>query len=263
MRSSSVFSKVASVLCSVCLLCNVNSLFADDYDAAIGKIIVTIDGGSATKKSPISQAIAEKFNLIYVETGALYRVVVDALLRANITPVAINTARVEEFLKNAKFSMYVDGRTLKFSINDVYLTPRELRSEKINSNVAEYGALFKCISDFCIAHIKEVPNLREMHEFDGIIAEGRICGTYFFPKADVKFWFYATNDAKLDFRLNIEKEVDDPIKRDSLDLSRKFYPMVKPDDAVVVWTSSRSVEDNINLVSAFIDQKIDLKKHSK
>lgn len=255
------FFKTVLVLCVACLSCCGNFLKADD--AINDKMIVTIDGGSATKKSPISQAIAEKFNFVYVETGALYRTVVEALMRENITSDLENKKRIKNFLRQAKFEMHLEGRTVKFSINGICLTPRELRSETINSKVAEYSSRFKSISDFCTKNLRSVLDLEEIREFNGVIAEGRTCGTYIFPEADLKFWFYATDDAKVDFRLNVEKESDNPLQRDSLDFSRKFYPMSKPDDAIVVWTSSRSIKNNTKLVWAFVEQKSDLKKHSK
>lgn len=257
------FSKVLPII--ACTLCFMPITRADDgnSDEVNVPIIITIDGGSATKKSPISQAIAERFNLVYFETGALYRTVVDALIRADIEPSADDEERVAEFLDNSKFEMYLEGRTVRFAINDVYLTPHDLRSKEINSKVAEYSSSLKSISDFCISRAREIADLREFSAFDGIIAEGRTCGVYVYPDADLKFWFYATDDAKLDFRLNVEKESDDPLRRDRLDFAREFYPMVCPENAILVWTSSRSIEDNINLVSAFVEQKIDQKKHSK
>ncbi|MDR1891383.1 MAG: (d)CMP kinase [Puniceicoccales bacterium] len=228
-----------------------------------GKILVTIDGGSATKKSPISQAIAEKFNLIYIETGAAYRTIVHLLMQAGITPEPENESKVDEFFKNAKCKCILDGRKVKFVINEVSLSAKELRAEDINANVAKYTSSFKSISDFCIKHIRKVMNLKEVLDFNGIIAEGRTCGTYIFPEADVKFWFKATDTSKIDFRLGVEKESDNPVERDKIDFSRTFYPVVKPQNAVEIWTSSRTTEENIALVSAFVEQKLDVKKHSK
>ncbi|MDR1457868.1 MAG: (d)CMP kinase [Puniceicoccales bacterium] len=227
------------------------------------KIIVTIDGGSATKKSPIARALAKKFNLVYVETGALYRTIAHVLIQAGIMPESKNESKVDEFLKDAKCECFLKNWKAKFSVNGVHLTSKELRAEDINANVAKYSSLFKSISDFCIKHIQEVVNLRKIQKFNGIVVEGRTCGTYIFPEADVKFWFLATDLAKIDFRLNVEKEIDNPVERDMLDFSRAFHPMVKPEHAIEVWTSSRSMEGNIALVSAFVEQKLDVKKHSK
>ncbi len=254
------FWKFSRTLLLICLLGN-NVALQASIDK--NKIYVTIDGGSATKKSVISQAIAEKFNFMYFETGALYRTVIEVLMRENIAPSIDNEEHVAEFLEHAKLEMYLDGRAVRFIVNDVCLAPRELRAGKINKNVAKYTSLFQSISDFCIKHAQDVINLEGFAEFDGIIVEGRTCGTYIFPDADLKFWLYATEEAKLEFRKNVEHEIDNPIKRDNLDFSRKFYPVIKPENAIEIWTSSRSMEENINIVSAFIEQKIDLKKQNK
>ncbi|MDR0742043.1 MAG: (d)CMP kinase [Puniceicoccales bacterium] len=227
------------------------------------KILVTIDGGSATKKSPIAQALAKKFNLVYIETGALYRTIAHVLIQAGIMPESKNENEINEFLEDAKCECLLEDWKIKFSINGVCLTAKELRAGDINANVAKYSSLFKSINDFCTKRTQEVINLKEIQEFNGIVAEGRTCGTYIFPEADVKFWLMAADSDKIDFRLNVEKEVDNPIERDELDFSRTFHPVVKPKHAVEVWTSSRSMEENIALVSAFVEQKLDLKKHSK
>jgi cytidylate kinase len=226
------------------------------------KIIVTIDGGSATKKSPIARALAKKFNLVYIETGALYRTITHMLIQAGIAPESKNESKIDNFLKDAKCEYLLKNRKVKFIINGVCLTGKELRAEDINANVAKYSSLFKSINDFCIKCTREVINLKKIQKFNGIVAEGRTCGTYMFPEADVKFWFLATDLAKMDFRLNVEKEIDNPIERDRLDLSRTFYPIVKPEHAIEIWTSSRPMEENIALVSAFVEQKLDVKKHS-
>jgi cytidylate kinase len=228
-----------------------------------GKLLVTIDGGSATKKSPIAQALSKKFKMAYIETGALYRTIAHGLIQAGIMPESKNESQVDDFLKNAICEYLLEGRKVKFSINGISLTAKELRARDINANVAKYSSLFKSINDFCIKHIQEVINLEEIQKFNGIVAEGRTCGTYIFPEADVKFWLMATDSARIDFRLNVEKEVDNPIERDKLDFSRTFYPVVKPEHAVEVWTSSRSTEENIILVAAFVEQKLDVKRHSK
>ncbi|MDR2432244.1 MAG: (d)CMP kinase [Puniceicoccales bacterium] len=239
--------------------CEVDTEIFPLYD----KIVVTIDGGSATKKSPITQALAKKFNLVYVETGALYRTVTYVLIQAGVAPESNNESKIDEFLKDAKYECFLEDGKAKFSINGVCLTSKELRAEDINANVAKYSSLFKSINDFCIKHIREVLNLKEIQKFNGIAAEGRTCGTYIFPEADVKFWFLATDSAKIDFRIDVEKEIDNPIERDKLDFSRTFHPMKKPEYAIEVWTSSRPMEENIALVLAFVEQKLDVKKHSK
>ncbi len=256
------FSKTFCIALISCIICS-NFLICAEQPAKNDKIYITVDGGSATKKSPISQAIAERFNLVYLETGAMFRTITYALLQEGILPIMSNEARVDEFLNKSKFEIFLEGRVVKFTINGIRLSHEELRSEKVNANVAEYTSLFKSISDFCIKYAQSVVDLKDFQKFDGIIAEGRTCGMYLFPNADLKFWFSATVDAKLDFRKNVEKEIDNPVRRDSIDFSRKFYPMIQPQGAIHIWTSSRSIDDNITIVSSFVEQKLDYKKHFK
>jgi cytidylate kinase len=235
--------------------------FGDKGQNFSAKMIITIDGGSATKKSPVSRAIAKKFDLLYLETGAIYRAVTHTLMHAGIEPVIGDRRKADSFLAKAKFKCFVEDNFVQFSINGVHLDAKELRSPEINANVAKYTSTFKSIHDFCTKCALDVLNLREFTEHKGVVAEGRGCGIYLFPDADLKFWFVASDNAKVDFRLNVEKEMDNPLERDELDFNRAFCPTVKPEDAIVIWTSSRTIEENVALVSAFVEQKLDIKTH--
>jgi cytidylate kinase len=256
-------SKLPLVL-SIALFFGFNTVYGHNKPNAnfSTKMIVTIDGGSATKKSPISRAIAKKFDLLYLETGAIYRTVTYALMKAGIEPEIGNKRRADKFLAKAKFKCFVQDGIVQFSVNDIHLSAKEMRSKEINGNVAKYSSTFKSVSDFCTKCALDVLNSREFAEHKGLIAEGRTCGIILFPDADLKFWFIALESAKLDFRLNIEKEEDNPVERDELDSKRAFYPMTEPENAIVVWTSSRVMEANIALVAAFVEQKLDVKLHA-
>jgi cytidylate kinase len=230
--------------------------------AMAGKVVATIDGGSATKKSPISLAIAKKFNFVYIETGAVYRTVTHLLMQAGIKPVDGNEKKVNKFLARAKYKCSIVDGVAQFTINGVRLSAEQLRSGEINANVAQYGLLFESINNFCMKCISDAVNSGELAKYGGIIAEGRTCGEYLFTDADLKFWFIASNDEKLRFRVGVEMEVDDPIERDRIDFSRTFHPVVRPNGAIDVWPSSRTIEENIAMVSAFIEQKLDAKAHA-
>jgi cytidylate kinase len=184
-------------------------------------------------------------------------------LRANIDSTSDNESEIIRFLTETKFECFVESNIVKFKINDVHLSPEELRSKEINANVARYASICPAVDDFCRKCALEVLNLKEFSEHNGIIAEGRTCGMYLFPDADIKFWFMAPDTANIDFRLNVEREADDPVERDRIDFTRTFYPIIKSKEAIEVWTSSRTIEENIDLVAAFIEQKLDVKRHAK
>ncbi|MDR2812873.1 MAG: (d)CMP kinase [Puniceicoccales bacterium] len=222
-------------------------------------ILITIDGGSATKKSPIAKSLAEKFNLIYVESGAIYRTIAHVLLKHNLEPRPENKQKIEDFLKNVPWKVVIKNRYACFIVDNEILSDKELRSESLNATVALYASQFESVHDFGLKIARKALDYIRTDGFDGIIAEGRTCGTKTFPEADLKFWFSASAKAKIDFRLGEEKEVDDPLKRDELDKASPFAPLTEPEGAIHIWTHSRSLADNIHLISAFVEQKIDEK----
>jgi cytidylate kinase len=223
------------------------------------KILVTIDGGSATKKSPITKSLSEKFNLIYLESGAIFRTVSHVLLRHKMEPKIENKQKIETFLNAVSWKVSVKNRHTCFVIDGEILSDKELRSPQLNATVALYSSQFESVQKFCQKVARKVIDYVEIENSGGLIAEGRTCGTKTFPEADLKFWFNASSDAKITFRLNEEKEIDDPLNRDALDKACTFAPLKEPENAIRVWTNNRSIPKNIYLLSAFIEQKLDEK----
>ncbi|MDR3317542.1 MAG: (d)CMP kinase [Puniceicoccales bacterium] len=223
------------------------------------KILVTIDGGSATKKSPVAKSISEKMNFIYFETGAIYRTVAYVLAKHRLKPKIENKYKIEEFLRNVSWKTCIKNRYACFIIDGEMLSDKELRSDELNATVAVYASLFESVHTFCYKVARATLPYIQSEDLAGLIAEGRTCGTQYFPEADLKFWFNASAAAKVAFRLNEEKEVDDPLKRDELDKNQLFFPLKEPGGAVRIWTHNRSLPENICLVSAFVEQKIDEK----
>jgi cytidylate kinase len=222
-------------------------------------ILVTIDGGSATKKSPITNDLAKNFNLIYLESGALYRTISYVLIKHKLDPKPENTRKIEDFLKTVNWKVTVRNRYACFIVDGEILSDKELRSDQLNATVALYSSQFESVHNFCLKVARKVLDFVATDGFRGLIAEGRTCGTKTFPEADLKFWFNASAQAKIDFRLNEEKEVDDPLQRDTMDKASPFAPLKEPKYAIRIWTHNRSLADNIRLVSAFIEQKLDEK----
>ncbi|MDR1907208.1 MAG: (d)CMP kinase, partial [Puniceicoccales bacterium] len=223
------------------------------------KILITIDGGSATKKSPIAKSLSEKFDFIYLESGAIYRTVAYVLSKHKIDPKPENKQKIEDFLKNAPWKVTIKNRHACFIVDGEILSDKELRSDQLNATVALYSSQFESVQNFCSKIARKALDYVESEGFKGLIAEGRTCGTKTFPEADLKFWFNASAEAKIDFRLGEEKEVDDPLKRDALDKASIFAPLKEPKNAVRIWTYNRSLAENIRLVSALIEQKLDEK----
>ena len=219
--------------------------------------IVTIDGGSATKKSPIARALLNQFNFLYLETGAIYRALTHFFLEKGLKPDVNNAEEAKKLLKEVKFTMYEEDSYIRFTFDDTELSEADLRSEKINANVALYASAFPSMHYFAIKLAHKVKEFAIDARYTGIVAEGRTCGTLYFPEADLKFWFQAPAKDKIAFRRDEEKQIDDPIKRDELDKKREFAAMKQPKDAIVVNTNERSLQENIELVSKYIEDLFD------
>jgi cytidylate kinase len=222
-------------------------------------LVVTVDGGSAVGKSPITKDLSRKFNLIYVELGAIFRTVAFVLLKHGIDPKPENKQKIEDFLKTVSWKVTVRNRHACFIVDGEILSDKELRSDQLNATVALYSSQFESVHDFCLKVARTMLDFVKIDGFKGLIAEGRTCGTKIFPKADLKFWLEASKEAKINLRLNKEKEKDDPLQRDNLDKASPFAPLRKPEDAVRIWTHNRPLKGNIRLISAFIEQKFDEK----
>ncbi|MDR2806939.1 MAG: (d)CMP kinase [Puniceicoccales bacterium] len=223
------------------------------------KIVVTIDGGSATKKSPIAKSLSRKFDLIYLETGAIYRTIAYVLRKHKMEPKAENKQKIEKFLSDVSWKILIKNNHACFVIDGEILSDKELRSNQLNADVAVYANLFESIHTLCLKIARKTLDHIAIEKLNGLIAEGRTCGTQCFPEADLKFWFNASSEAKVDFRLKKEGEVDDPLKRDELDKNCPFAPLKEPENAVRIWTHNRSISRNINLVASFIEQRFDEK----
>ena len=103
-------------------------------------------------------------------------------------------------------------------------------------------------------------------KFNGIILEGRDCGTVVAPQADIKFYLTANLKVRAERRLNqfikdkkdigYEKVLSDLKDRDRQDKNRKYSPLQKPKDAVVIDNSCYNFEETINIVKKIIFSRI-------
>ncbi|HEY8995848.1 MAG TPA: (d)CMP kinase, partial [Lacunisphaera sp.] len=101
-------------------------------------IIVAIDGGAASGKSSSSRLLAERFNLLHVDTGSFYRHITAELLQRNIP--ATDHAALAGALAGLQFSTRLDGRSARMLIGG-QPAGDEIRSQSVNEHVAHYAAV--------------------------------------------------------------------------------------------------------------------------
>lgn len=211
---------------------------------------IAIDGPSSSGKSTVAQAIAKKLDIIYIDTGAMYRAVTLAVLQDSIE--VSDAERVKKILPTLDLTFKRSDE----GIQEMYLNrqnvSREIRSDEVTANVSE-------ISAYPFVREKLVEDQRNMASTHSVVMDGRDIGTVVLPDAEYKFFLNASAKvrAKRRFDENVEKglsnqtleEIEESIiARDHYDSNREHSPLKKADDAIELETDHLSVEQVVNTI---------------
>ncbi len=218
--------------------------------------VVAIDGPAGVGKGTIAKVVAEKFNLINIDTGATFRCVTLEMLNRNI--------KLDEEDKIIKLLNEINIEIKKVQGEDVVLlngkdVSLEIRTPKVNEFVSP-------VSTLKIVRENLLYLQRKMAEGKNVIVEGRDIGTTVFPNADVKIYLDATPEERANRRVrqNLEKgiecsyeEVLESVKnRDKIDSSRETAPLKRAEDAIYIDCTELSLEQLSNKVFEIIEEKI-------
>lgn len=212
------------------------------------KFNIAIDGPSGVGKSTIAKKIARQYNMIHLDTGAMYRCIAYFLKN--------NPGNIEEKL---------DQIQIQFDNNHVFLNQQdvtdEIRNEEI-SLLASDVAKNEKVRHFLVA------KQREIAKNQGFILDGRDIGSVVLPDAQVKFYLSASAEVRAQRRFNeyqsknIKVELKDLLndieKRDLQDSTRAHSPLIKVVDAYELDTSNKSVEEVIAEACEYIERKVQL-----
>jgi cytidylate kinase len=206
--------------------------------------VIAIDGPAGSGKSTVARAVSARTGLPYLDTGAMYRSVAFAALRAGVDPddaePVANLAREMVLDQTDDGRVLVDGADATIEIRGPEVTRAvsivaanpEVRSE-MRSRQREWAA----------AH-------------GGGVMEGRDIGTVVFPDATLKVYLDAQPEVRAERRskevadLDYETVATDLARRDALDQGREDSPLREADDAVVIDTSDLSVDEIVDAILA-------------
>jgi CMP/dCMP kinase len=223
-------------------------------------MIIVIDGLSGSGKSSTAKAVAEKLGIQYLDSGALYRVATYIWLEAEKdTEKFIDILPLKEiqfdYVDN-HFTVFVDGEDIS----------HEIRKQKVSDHVS------------IVATMPEVRTfinrlMRKAVSSANYIADGRDLGSAVFPDADLKFYMEASIDVRAMRRYKEMKENDESVtfeqvkenlqNRDSRDQTREMDPLVVPEDAYIIDTSSKTFNEQVNEICGVISEKLLLNKNLK
>ncbi len=206
------------------------------------RIIVAIDGYSSCGKSTFAKAIAAKLGYIFIDTGAMYRAVTLAAIRANAVD---NDEALKALLPSLDISFKFND---KRGASDIYLNGERveelIRSMEVNERVSDVSTC----SD--VRH-KLVAIQQQMGERGGIVMDGRDIGTVVFPNAEIKIFMLADPRVRAERRYNellakgsevsLEQIVENVEKRDRTDETRAISPLRRADDAIILDNSAMTI----------------------
>lgn len=219
------------------------------------KLQIAIDGPASAGKSTVAKLIAKKYNYLYLDTGAMYRVITLMALRNNLD---LNNEQIimKQIVDHTDISFKVgEDDQLVFANNeDVTLA---IRQENVTNNVSTIAALSSVRSAL-------TEKMQLMAKNGGIVMDGRDIGTTVLPHADVKIFLVASvkERALRRFKENQQKGIDVSLEtleqeietRDYKDSHRKVSPLTQAEDAQLIDTTSMTLEEVVNKISAIIDQ---------
>lgn len=204
---------------------------------------IAIDGPAGSGKSTVAKKIAEKLNIIYIDTGAMYRAITLKLkdIDKKIYEEACNNTNIE-FINN---KIFLDGKDVS----------SQIRSEEISKLTSD-------ISKIDFVRKKLVSIQKEIAAKNSVVMEGRDITTVVLPDADYKFYLSASPEIRAKRRtlqlkekgLNADyKEIlRDIKKRDNNDIKRENSPLKVADDAIVIDSSNLTADESIEKILSYI-----------
>ena len=216
---------------------------------------VAIDGTAGAGKSTIAKEIAKRMQLIYVDTGAMYRAMALFLLRNHVSPD--DAAAIERTCEDAEIGIcYEQGQQVVY-----------LNGENVNNLLRseEVGKMASISSQIKSVRRKLVDLQRRLAETTDVIMDGRDIGTCVLPDADVKIYLTASSKVRAQRRFdelqekgiacNFDEIEKDIIERDNRDMTREESPLKKAEDAIEVDTSDMNIEQVIAAIIRICEEK--------
>jgi cytidylate kinase len=225
-------------------------------------MVIAIDGYSSTGKSSLAKKLAIQYGFLYIDTGAMYRMVALKVLREGWinSKKEISDDLLERNLPllNIDFKRTSDGKNL--ALLDGEVVEIDIRTMEINDIVSK-------ISSLTIVRSQLVAQQQKMAIGKDLVMDGRDIGTVVFPNADLKIFMQADADIRANRRLlelrsngnlnvSLEEVRANLIQRDSDDQARSDSPLQKASDAIVLDNSEKSAEEVFKLVSSWVLEKI-------
>jgi cytidylate kinase len=219
--------------------------------------IVTIDGPSGAGKGTVSQILATRLGWKLLDSGAIYRVLALAAIHHNV--------ELDNEASLALLAAHLDVQFITTNANGIKVVlegedvSHTIRSQEC-SNAASKVAAFPSVREALLRR------QRAFAETPGLIADGRDMGTVVFPSTPAKLYLTASAEERAQrrynqlqdkgFDVNIERLLAEVIERDERDMNRPVAPLIPAEDALIIDTTTISIDEVVELALAHIKQKL-------
>ncbi len=214
------------------------------------KLAIAIDGPAGAGKSTIAKLVGKKFDLVYINTGAMYRAVTIVALRNGIGTDNIS-----------KLCNMIDNLEMHFEQDRIIVDGEDLSNEiitpEISRQVSSYAAVLEVRERLVYLQQKIARKYN-------VVMDGRDIGTVVLKNADFKFYLTALPEKRAERRYKelidkgikaeYKKILSDIIKRDYTDSHRKIDPLTKANDAIEIDSSTMDIKEVVDLISEYINR---------
>jgi len=207
--------------------------------------VIAVDGPSGSGKSTVSRRLAQALGARYLDTGAMYRAVTLAVLRADVDPHDADT--VTKIATEVEITVGTDPSAPHIALDGVNVDA-EVRGASVTAAVSAVAAV-PAVRRLLVARQRSL--IAAARSGAGIVVEGRDIGTVVAPEARLKIFLTASAQERARRRsaevaADLHATAADLERRDRLDSTRATDPLAQADDAVVLDSTALDIDEVVS-----------------